>query len=211
MWKVAEFGRLIGVSGSTLRRWESEGKLIADRTLGNQRIYNEDHLNVALRLKTGKSPSKIIVYCRVSSNSQKEDLKSQVEAGASRAFGRERFCLAQGVAITDSIQEIGGGLNFKRPKFLQLVQWAIAGEVKVIYVAHKDRLCRFGFDLVEQIVEWNGGKIIVANAETLSPQEELTQDLLSIIHCFSSRLYGLRKYKSKVKKIVDGVDPCSLL
>ncbi|MDV2998802.1 MAG: hypothetical protein N5P05_001180 [Chroococcopsis gigantea SAG 12.99] len=201
MWKIAEFGRLIGVSGSTLRRWEDEGKLIADRTLGNQRIYNEDHLNIALRLKTGKSPSKVIVYCRVSSNNQKQDLMSQIEA-------MERFCLAQGVAITDSIQEIGGGLNFKRPKFLQIVQWAIAGEVKVIYVAHKDRLCRFGFELVEQIVEWNGGKIIVANAETLSPTDELTQDLLSIIHCFSSRLYGLRKYKSKVKKIVDGVDPC---
>jgi len=80
--------------------------------------------------------------------------------------------------------------------------------VKVLYVAHKDRLCRFGFELVEQILQWSGGKIVVANAETLSPQEELTQDLLSIVHCFSSRLYGLRKYKSKVKKIVDGVDPC---
>jgi predicted site-specific integrase-resolvase len=85
-----------------------------------------------------------------------------------------------------------------------------------VYVAHRDRLCRFGFELVEQILEWNGGKIVVANAETLSPHEELTQDLLSIVHCFSSRLYGLRKYKSKVKKIVVlrlrsavvGVDPC---
>jgi putative resolvase len=89
------------------------------------------------------------------------------------------------------------------------VRFAIQGEVKVIYVAHKDRLCRFGFELVEQIVLWGGGSIVVANAETLSPHEELTQDLLSIIHCFSSRLYGLRKYKSKVKKIVDGVDPCT--
>ena len=120
----------------------------------------------------------------------------------------EQFCLAQGVAITDSIQEVGGGLNFKRPKFLQIIQWAIQGEVKVLYVAHKDRLCRFGFELVEQILQWSGGKIVVANAETLSPHEELTQDLLSIVHCFSSRLYGLRKYKSKVKKIVEGVDPC---
>jgi predicted site-specific integrase-resolvase len=70
-------------------------------------------------------------------------------------------------------------------------------------------LCRFGFELVEYIVQSGGGSIIVANAETLSPQEELVQDLLSIIHCFSSRLYGLRKYKNKVKKIVDGIDPCS--
>jgi predicted site-specific integrase-resolvase len=91
---------------------------------------------------------------------------------------------------------------------LQIIQWAIQGEVKLLYVAHKDRLCRVGFELVEQILEGHGDKVIVANAETLSPHEELTQDLLSIVHCFSSRLYGLRKYKSKVKKIVEGVDPC---
>lgn len=202
MWKVAEFGELIGISPSTLRRWEREGKLIPDRTLGNQRIYTEDHLNVARSLKTGKFATRVVVYCRVSSSGQKDDLLSQLRA-------MEQFCLSQGVVITDSIQEIGGGLNFKRPKFLQIVRWAIQGEVKTIYVAHKDRLCRFGFELVEQIVQWSGGSIVVANAETLSPQEELVQDLLSIIHCFSSRLYGLRKYKAKMKKIVDGIDPCS--
>ncbi|MEG3897568.1 MULTISPECIES: IS607 family transposase [unclassified Microcoleus] len=202
MWKVAEFGKLVGVSCSTLRRWESDGKLIPERTLGNQRLYTETHLNIARNLKTGKTPSRVIIYCRVSSNGQKEDLLRQVKV-------MEQFCLAQGTSVTDSIQEVGGGLNFKRPKFLQIVQWAIQGEVKILYVAHKDRLCRFGFELVEQILQWNGGTIIVANAETLSPHEELTQDLLSIVHSFSSRLYGLRKYKAKVKNIVDGIDPCS--
>lgn len=203
MWKVAEFAKLVGVSSSTLRRWEREGKLIPERTLGNQRVYSESHLNIFRNLKTGKTPpNRAIVYCRVSSTGQKQDLLRQTQA-------MEQFCLAQGVAITDSIQEIGGGLNFKRPKFLQILQWAILGEVRVLYVAHQDRLCRFGFELVEQILQWNGGTIIVANAESLSPHEELTQDLLSIIHCFSSRLYGLRKYKAKVKNIVEGVDPCS--
>lgn len=202
MWKVAEFGKLVGVSSSTLRRWESEGKLIPERTLGNQRLYTETHLSIARNLKTGKTPSRVIIYCRVSSNRQKEELLDQVKA-------MEQFCLAQGTSVTDSIQEVGGGLNFKRPQFLQIVQWAIQGEVKILYVAHKDRLCRFGFELVEQILQWNGGTIIVANAETLSPHEELTQDLLSIIDGFSSRLYGLRKYKAKVKNIVDGIDPCS--
>ncbi len=203
MWKVAEFAKLVGVSSSTLRRWEREGKLIPERTLGNQRVYSESHLNIVRNLKTGKTPpNRAIVYCRVSSTGQKQDLVRQTQA-------MEQFCLAQGVAITDSIQEIGGGLNFKRPKFLQILQWAILGEVRVLYVAHQDRLCRFGFELVEQILQWNGGSIIVANAESLSPHEELTQDLLSIIHCFSSRLYGLRKYKAKVKNIVEGVDPCS--
>jgi putative resolvase len=202
MWKVSEFGDLVGVSPSTLRRWEEEGKLIPERTLGNQRIYNESHLAIAKSLKSGKYPTKVVIYCRVSSSNQKDDLLSQVKA-------MESFCLAQGISVTQTIQEVGGGLNFKRPKFLQIIQWAITGELKSLYGAHKDRLCRFGFDLVEQIVLWGGGNIIVANAETLSPHEELTQDLLSIVHCFSSRLYGLRKYKSKVKKIVEGVDPCT--
>jgi putative resolvase len=202
MWKVAEFGELIGVSPSTLRRWESEGKLIPERTLGNQRIYTNSHLSIARNVKTGKTPNRVIIYCRVSSKRQKDELQSQLVA-------MEQFCLAQGVSVTDSIEEIGGGLDFKRPMFLQIIQWAIQGEVKLLYVAHKDRLCRFGFELIEQILQWNGGSIVVANAETLSPQEELTQDLLSIIHCFSSRLYGLRKHRIKVKKIVADVDPCS--
>lgn len=201
MWKVSEFGNKVGVSASTLRRWEQEGRLIPERTLGNQRIYTESHLAVAKSIKTGKLPSKVVIYCRVSSSNQKQDLQSQVSA-------MEKFCLAQGVCVTQTIQEIGGGLNFKRPKFLQIIKWAIEGELKLLYVAHKDRLCRFGFELVEQIVQWGGGSVIIANAQTLSPHEELTQDLLSIVHCFSSRLYGLRKYKSKMKKIVEGIDPC---
>lgn len=105
----------------------------------------------------------------------------------------ENFCLSQGVIVTDFVQEIGGGLNFKRPKFLLIVRWAIQGEVKMLYVAHKDRLCRFGFDLIEQIIEWNGGSVVVANAETLSPHEELVQELLSIIHCFSPWIVRLAK------------------
>ncbi len=201
MWKVAEFGELIGVSASTLRRWESEGKLIPERTLGNQRIYTEEHLNLARNLKSGKYPLKVIVYCRVSSHAQKDDLANQVQS-------MDKFCVANGVIVTDRIEEIGGGLNFKRKKFLQIIQWAIHGEVKSIYVAHKDKLCRFGFDLVEQIVVWGGGNIIVANSEAFSPPEELVQDLLSIIHCFSSRISGLRKYKDKIKLIAQGVDPC---
>lgn len=105
MWKVADFGKMVGVSTSTLRRWEREGKLIPERTLGNQRVYSEHHLSSAKNLKTGKFPQKIIVYCRVSSAGQKGDLISQVQA-------MEQFVLAQGVAITDSIQSYWGWLKF---------------------------------------------------------------------------------------------------
>ena len=203
MWKIGDFAKLAGVSTSTLRRWELESRLVPDRTMGNQRLYTDKHLALVKNLKDTKVVAEnVIIYCRVSSGSQKEDLARQVSA-------MEQFCLSKGISITEVVSEIGGGLNFKRPKFLKIIRSAIAGEIRYLFVAHKDRLCRFGFELVEQIVEWGGGEVVIANAETLSPHEELTADLLSIIHCFSSRLYGLRKYKTKVKKIVDGVDPCS--
>jgi predicted site-specific integrase-resolvase len=158
MWKVSEFGSLIGVSPSTLRRWETEGKLIPERTLGNQSIYTDNHLKLARHLQAGKLPTRVIVYCRVSSHAQRNDLISQVEA-------MDKFCVSNGVIVSDRIQEIGGGLNFKRRKFRSIIQWAMQGEVKAVYVAHKDRLCRFGFDLVEQIINWGGGTVIVANSE----------------------------------------------
>ena len=89
MWKVGEFGKLIGISSSTLRRWEEEGKLIADRTLGNQRLYNENHLRVAMRLKTGKTPNRAIVYCPCILKQPKRRSASQVKA-------MEQFCFPCG-------------------------------------------------------------------------------------------------------------------
>lgn len=77
------------------------------------------------------------------------------------------------------------------------------GKVSMLVIAHKDRLVRFGFEWFESFAERHGCKIIIMNQESLSPTEEVTQDLLAIIHCFSSRLYGLRKYKEKVKELVN--------
>lgn len=99
------------------------------------------------------------------------------------------------------IKEIGGGLNFKRKKFLKIMRQIRLGEVKILVVAHKDRLSRFAFDFIEEFASWYGCEIIVANQESLSPQQEMVEDLMAIIHCFSCRLYGLRSYKKKIKEI----------
>ncbi len=80
------------------------------------------------------------------------------------------------------------------------------GEVSEIVIAHKDRLVRFGFEWFESFCEDHGTEIIVMNQESLSPEEEMVQDLLSIVHCFSSRLYGLRKYKKKIRKYLNETD-----
>lgn len=114
----------------------------------------------------------------------------------------QTFCLAQDIAVDEWHSEVGGGLNFKRKIFLSLMDRIEIGEIQTLYVAHKDRLARFGFDYFEHMANRHNCQIIVANQEKPSPQQELVEDMLTIIHSFSSWLYGLRKYKKQVKQMV---------
>jgi len=92
------------------------------------------------------------------------------------------------------------GLNFERKRFLRLVDAIVAGEVQRVLIAHQDRLARFGFALLKHLCETHQTDLVVMNTETLSPEQELVQDLMSIVHCFSSRLYGLRNYRKALEK-----------
>jgi putative resolvase len=191
---IREFAERIGVSVQTLRRWESEGRLKpASRTPGNRRLYSEEQLRAVLsEREKPRAPRKSVGYARVSSQAQRPDLKNQQAA-------MEQFCIAQGIAIDEWIAEIGGGMNFGRPRFLELVDRIVAGEISVLVVAHKDRLARFGFDLVAHLCEKQGTRLVVLNAESLSPEQEMVQDLMAITHTFSARLYGLRRYRKSLK------------
>jgi putative resolvase len=111
----------------------------------------------------------------------------------------EAFCLGRGLVVDDWISEIGGGLNFKRKKFLTIMLSMLKGEISTIVVAHKDRMCRFAFEFIQELATSVGCEIMVANQESLSPQQELVEDLMAIIHCFSCRLYGLRNYSKEIK------------
>ncbi len=194
-YRLHEFAKKIGVSTNTLRRWDNSGKLIAKRTLSNHRYYDESDLRQLYGIT--KEDRKTVVYCRVSSAGQKDDLKLQIAA-------MEIFCLSSGIAIDEWVQEIGGGMNFKRKKFLAIMSRIQTGEISKLLIAHKDRLCRFGFDYFNFLAKENGCEIIIVNQESLSPQQEMVEDLMAIIHTFSCRLYGLRKYKKKIKQdIVD--------
>lgn len=115
----------------------------------------------------------------------------------------EEFCRGQGLAVDEWVKETGGGLNFKRKKFLKIMRQIRLGEIEKLVIAHKDRLARFAFDFIEEFASWYGCKIIVANQESLSPQQEMVEDLMSIIHCFSCRPYGLRSYKKQIRKIAE--------
>lgn len=112
----------------------------------------------------------------------------------------EFFCLGKGLAVDEWVREIGGGLNFKRKKFLSIIFSILKGEISILVVAHKDRLCRFAFDFIQELATSVGCELVVANQESLSPQQELVEDLMAIIHCFSCRLYGLRNYSKEIKE-----------
>ncbi|MFF2195741.1 IS607 family transposase [Streptomyces sp. NPDC058157] len=191
IYRISEFARRIGRSASTVRRWESEGRITAKRAPSGQRYFTEDDVRAALGIAaTGGRVT--VVYCRVSSPGQKDDLVSQVAA-------METFCLGAGIPVDEWLSEIGGGMDLRRKKFLALMDRIEQGEVARLVIAHKDRLARFGFDLVEHIAERHGCEIVIANAESLSPQQELVEDLLAIVHTFSERLHGLRRYEKTLQ------------
>ncbi|MCE5317855.1 MAG: IS607 family transposase [Parachlamydia sp.] len=176
---------IIGIHANTLRKWANEGKIKHIRTAAGQRLYDVDSFLVATKTR------KRIVYCRVSSRNQKDDLQSQIK------------CMRERYPQHEIIEDFGSGLNFKRKGFNSLLEQVLQGNVEEIAVAHRDRLCRFGFELIQSIANKNSCKIVVLDESKLSPQAELVQDLLSIIHVFSCRLYGLRKYSNKIKEDKD--------
>ncbi|MFC9615494.1 IS607 family transposase [Streptomyces sp. NPDC056910] len=197
MYRIGEFAQRIGRSASTVRRWEREGRITVARTASGQRYFTDADVRKMLHPGFDELTRRTIVYCRVSSPGQKDDLASQVTA-------MEEFCRGRGLAVDEWVREIGGGMNLKRKKFLALMDAIERGEVGTLVIAHKDRLARFGFEYLEYVAEKNGCTILVANQESLSPQEEMVQDLLAIVHTFSCRLYGLRKYEKTLKGELTG-------
>jgi predicted site-specific integrase-resolvase len=116
----------------------------------------------------------------------------------------KEFCAARGLTDVEIISEIGGGLNFRRKKFVALMQAIDRFEVHTLVIAHKDRLVRFGFEWFAQFCADHGCQPLVLNQETLSPEQEMVQYLMTIVHCFSSRLYGLRNYRKTLTAALKG-------
>ena len=200
MYNVSQFAKLINYSVKTLQRWDREGILKPEtRTNTNRRLYSHQQLldfnNTGEKIKERKN----IIYCRVSSNNQKNDLKSQTSYLID-------FTRNMGLSVNEIYTDIGSGMNFKRKNFVKLLNQVQNNEIESIIIAHKDRLCRFGYEMLENIFERYNVKIHLINDERLSPEQELCQDLTSIVHVFSSRLYGLRKYKNKIKKICENTE-----
>lgn len=141
--------------------------------------------------KKNRLSNNIVIYARVSSNSQKDDLKNQVEY-------LKNYANNKGYIISNIATDIGSGLNYNRKNWNFLLKDIIAKKISKVIVSHKDRFIRFGFDWFHNFASMYGCDIEVINNEITSPQEELVKDLISIIHVFSCRIYGLRKYKNQI-------------
>ena len=195
-YKLNEFAELLNVSVRTLQRWDNDGILKAFRTPTDRRYYTYEQYLEYKGISNSEIKRKNIIYTRVSTSNQKDDLKNQLD------FLRQ-FTNSSGVIIDDVVEDYGSGLNYNRKKWNKLIDECMLNEVDTIYITHKDRFVRFGYSWFERLLSKFNVTIIVVNNEALSPQEELVQDIISILHVFSCRIYGMRKYKKKIKEDKD--------
>lgn len=186
---ISEAAKLKGVSVSTLRRWEAEGKLVPERTASGHRRYD-----IAKLIGIKAELSYTIGYARVSSHDQKEDLIRQKQV-------IELFCATNGWQF-EMIEDLGSGMNYNKKGLKRLIKLIIDAKVERLVLTHKDRLLRFGAELIFSLCEHFGTEVVIINrTEDASFEEDLANDVLEIITVFSARLYGSRSHKNR--KIVE--------
>lgn len=194
---IGQAAKRLGVSISTLRRWEEEGKLIPKKTAAGHRRYLVDdlafHPSVSRRLIDKRQT---IAYARVSSHDQKADLERQKQV-------LEMYCAAQGWQH-ELIADLGSGMNYHKKGLTKLIRAILADNVARLVLTHKDRLLRFGAELIFSICEAKQVEVVILNSgEPTSFEEDLASDVLEIITVFSARLYGSRSRKNQ--KLLEGV------
>ena len=191
-----EARELLHISDKTLRIWAEEGKIGSIRTPSNIRRYNSKDIKRILNGGITPPEKQKICYCRVSSPKQMDDLKRQED------FFRQKY--PSHVLVTD----IGSGINWKRKGLKTILEQSMQGNISEIVVAHRDRLCRFAFDLLEGIFSINGVKLLVLNEKNgESTSKDLADDIMSIVHIYSCREMGRRRYKSKENKTIPDCRP----
>lgn len=185
--KIGEAAKVLGVSVQTLRRWDSEETLVpARRSKGNTRYYHIDQLVQ----QTSQEAELTVGYARVSSHDQKKDLETQ-------AALLTNYCASNGWTF-EVIRDLGSGMNYRKKGLKRLIDLILERKIKRLVLTHKDRLLRFGSELIFALCEARGIEVLLINqGEDLSFEEELAQDVLEIITVFSARLYGSRSNKNK--------------
>lgn len=186
-----EASEVLGIHPQTLRRWEREGRIEPEHTPGGHRRYDIVQLRRCMGHEDPSKDNRVTIgYARVSSHDQKEDLDRQIHV-------LESFCAANGWTH-EIIRDLGSGLNYDKKGLKQLLKRICAGNVDRLVIAHKDRLLRFGAELVFSLCEHFGTEVVIINKKGESSfEEDLASDVLEIITVFSARLYGARSHKNK--------------
>lgn len=193
---ISEAAEALGVSITTLRRWETDGKLVAEYTAGGHRRYNLTKLRPELFRAADEAKRKTVAYARVSSNDQKADLERQKQV-------LELYCARQGWNF-EVIADLGSGMNYHKKGLKRLLDAIIDGQIGRLIITHKDRLLRLGAELVFAICAAKNVEVVILNqGEDTTFEEDLAKDVLEIITVFSARLYGSRSRKNQ--KLLDGV------
>jgi len=190
MYSIGKFAKLIGRSIETLRSWDKQGKLIPSyRSEGGHRMYSEKQLNEVLQIVKPKERFNL-GYIRVSAKHQNSDLERQRDL-------MELFLMKQGKEF-QIISDIGSGINYKKKGLKELLRLVSTNQIDTLYISYKDRLVRFGYELIEEVCKLHGVKIIIINkSNEQTDEEELVDDILNIIHVFSCRLNGKRSHINK--------------
>jgi len=179
---------ILGIHYHTLYSLVYNGKIETIK-LNKYNVYNVEKY---LRENTNVDNREDICYCRVSSQKQSEDLERQISMMAEKHPNKR------------IIKDIGSGLNFNRKGLQEIIKLAIDGKIRSLTIAYKDRLCRFGYELIEQLItNYSNGCIIIENkSEENTPSEEMTEDIIAIMNIYVAKMNGLRKYKNKIKKVI---------
>ena len=196
-YSINEFSKILGVSAQTLRNWDNNGKLHPHHTSSNgYRYYSHEQLNQVMNVKPNLD-REVIGYCRVSSNKQKDDLQRQIE-------NMKLYLTAQGKPFK-IISDIGSGINYKKKGLKELLKLITQNKVEKVVTLYKDRLLRFGFELVEYIASLYNCEIEIVDTAKKSEQQELVEDLVQIITVFSCKLQGKRANKTRkmVKELIE--------
>ena len=183
LYKISSASDVLGVSQSILRKWDKQGVIRTIRTPGGMRLFDISSIDTAINLSKIKikEDPKIILYSRVSSSKQKDDLKRQEEFLTANV--PHQYKGSKQIEISD----IGSGINFKRPGLLRILGSVKEGNVSTIVVASKDRLARFGFELIEWLCTEYGTKIVVLDSQDTTPESELGKDLMAIVQVYCCR------------------------
>ena len=183
-----EARKILDVSPSTLRNYTLSNKIVTVKTNTGRNRYNRESLYAFMGIECNEvqKVEKSICYARVSSSKQKDDLERQIE------FFRHKY------PNHEVVFDIGSGINWKRKGLQTILEQSMQGNVKEVVVAHRDRLSRFGFELIEFVLNKSGVKLVVHNNKNdKSESEELADDIMSIVHVYSCRQMGKRRYVKK--------------